>query len=128
MKPLITCQRVFAWFYIDSVVQIEIWWHKLIKIAIELCLPIIPVCALFLVSVSFFKSLSLDIEESLYSLFQIAASLISLNACLVIYFTGNKISNVFRRIENIYKTCEWRIFPIYLLYSNNINKFGLYFN
>lgn len=121
MKPLLTCQRVFSWIYIDSVDEIQIWWQKLIKIVIKCFLPIIPVCALILVSVSFFKSLSIDIEQSLYSLFQIAASLISLNAGLVIYFTGYKISDVFRCMTKIYKTCNKNAnFSEYIFFHSQI--------
>lgn len=108
MKPLAACQREFAWFCRIDSTQISLeWWKHSLRSAIRLYFPIIPIFSLVFLLISFLKTVSIDVGESLYALFQLGACLISLNASMVIYYSGYKIAKVFTRLTEIHDICKF---------------------
>lgn len=106
MKPLETNQRIlilFCLYPFDKNMKLHL---KLLYTIFALSIFLMNVCALVSNTVFFFKFLSINLEESFYSLFQISG--IFGVICIVInaYFSRNKILEIFNGLTDIYDTCK----------------------
>lgn len=71
--------------------------------------------------VFFIKFVSIDLEESLYAIFQIGASIVAVYIAIVAYFLQHKINGIFKGLTAIYGKCKYfkvylRQITIYLIY------------
>lgn len=106
MMPLETNRRILILFCLYPFDKNTRPHLKLLYTIFSLSIFLINVCALVSSTVFFFKFLSINLEESFYSLFQITG--IFGVICLVInaYFSRNKILEIFNGLTDIYDACK----------------------
>lgn len=100
MKPLATNRLVLTLF---GVFQTDTkWWQKLISISFISTIVLLSLTAA-LMSLAFFKKyVSIDLEQSLYAIFQTVAVSIAMNALTVIVLSRRKISDMIEKLEHLY--------------------------
>lgn len=103
MKPLVIDQRVFTWFGVFPLETTPKLSTKLIFSIFVVVISAWSLSSLLSSGTYFFRYMSVDLELSLYALFQLAATLIVANAIIIILLSRWKISSVFRNLEMIYE-------------------------
>lgn len=108
MKPLTTNQRVLTLlsFPIDQSLS---WRDRLIGLIL---LP--TMLASYMISISltvlyFLKFKSIDLEKSLYAVFQMGAGLHLASAIIIILLSRYKLSAIFEHLQEIYDLCKYLI-------------------
>lgn len=106
MKPLITNQRVLQWLNVCPADKISNRKEKLKYIAFSL-IVVMCIMGFLLSSVVFFvKMVSIDLERSLFGLFQTAGALPVVNIIIGAYILRHRIRTLFTSLSNIYKICK----------------------
>lgn len=104
MKPLAASSRMLIWFCVFSANKIStsnlIWkiLHNIFTVAVFIG----NICTLTTSTTFFVKFISLDLEQALYSLFQIVGSASILYLMVVTFFQKQKINILFEHLSAIY--------------------------
>lgn len=106
MKPLIASQRMLTLFCVLPADKTTSPEKKILYNIFFLSVFFGNFCALFSSSFFFVEYVSLDLEESLYSLFQIVGSASIIYLLTVTYFLSRKIRILFEDLSEIYKKCK----------------------
>lgn len=106
MKPLTTNQRISTLlsFPID---QSSSSRDTLISIILITSMLISNVIANCMSMLYFLKFKSIDLEKSLYALFQIAAALHMFGAIIITLLSRYKLSAIFEHLQEIYDSCKY---------------------
>lgn len=102
MLPLPTNQRVLTWLCIRPMNTDENRWKKLFYIMFSITFVSIDLTALFSSIAFFFINISIDLEESLYALFQISAFSGLTYMCIVAFLLRNEITVFLGTLSQIY--------------------------
>lgn len=102
MLPLPTNQRVLTWLCVRPMDADENQWKKLFYIAFTITFLTIDLTGLFSSIAFFLINISIDLEESLYALFQISAFLGLTYMCIVAFLLRYKITAFLGTLSQIY--------------------------
>lgn len=103
MKPLVTNQWILTWFYVFPAGIAVKWSNILLSTTIFLIISLLSLICIALNVDYFLKFLKIDLEESLFALYQIAVGLMMANAIIVIFLSRHKLVNIFKSLDEIYK-------------------------
>lgn len=106
MKPLPTTRRVFSWFcvYHD---EASTKWQKLAHISFTSIVFVFLITALISSIGYIFKTISINLEDSLYAVPQISAVVIIKYSLIAMYFSRDKFHEIFYNLSDIYKKCTY---------------------
>lgn len=125
MKPLVTNQKVLTWICICPVDKNATKFEKSARIGITSLIVITLFCG-FIASVVFFvKFVSIDLEKSLYTVFQIVGTLLILYSFIVLYLFRNEINAIFEHLTEIYDECKL-LLNKNRFYQNHIKEINIY--
>lgn len=110
VRPLITGQKVLTWFCVYPIGN-KTENRKLFYFLFSFLFLISLICAVAMSAVFFFRYISVDLEECLHSLFQIAAGMSGCYMIIVAFFMRFKFKRMFENLEKIYEESK-RIFLI----------------
>lgn len=107
LKPLPTTQRVLSWICVEtddeSINSSKILFSFLIFTANLFGL---------ISSVAFFlKFVSINLEQSLYTMFQISGTISTFYVSFIVFFSRRKISKLFQSLSKIYDDCKNKPLP-----------------
>lgn len=109
MKPLLSIQRSMIWACFCRENENEDKWRKRAYILFS-CTSIVFSAFAFGVSVAFLvKYLSIDLEESLYAVFQIFAAILMIYTFIVGFFSKNQINVIFKSLAELHSECKFLI-------------------
>lgn len=102
MKVLVTTQRVLSWISLCSAEEpTNKWWKLVFKI-----FPVVLLAANvtgFAASAAFFiKFIAVDLEESLYAVYQLSGHLGMFNMIIVSIILHKEIAGIFESLQRIY--------------------------
>lgn len=117
MKPLLTNQKVLMWLCIYPVNENASKFVKLARVAFTFLVIITELFGLIASVVFFMKFFSVDLEKSLYTIFQIVALISNLYMFVVLCGYRYKIIDVFKHLTEIYNASK-----ILLQYKNKNNE------
>lgn len=106
MKPLVMNRRVLTWLCVFPLDEVTTRKGKLTCIVFSFGVSLTIFSGLTGSVVFFLKFMSTDLEESLYSLFQIAAIFSSANAIVVAFVMRHRIPKMFVNLTRIYEKCK----------------------
>lgn len=106
MKPLATHERVLTWLCIFPAANDTSKWKKSLYILLVFILFVLEVCALVSSLIFFLKNVSNNLEESLYSLFQISAFSCLTYFSFISFYSRHEIMAVFGKLAQIYADGE----------------------
>lgn len=101
MRPLKTNQQVLRWICVLPWDESTSKWKKIAISMFALSVFIVNVSAVAASIVRLKSSIATDLEESLYSLFPIAASSSATYAMVVAFLSYRKIDGIFRKLSEI---------------------------
>lgn len=104
MDPLPTCRRVLTWICVLPAIQFTSKWEKGMHLSFSFvnCLCIVIVTT---GSVGYFwKYVQIDLEESLYALYQVAAYIPLINGIIVTFLLRNQITSIFKNLSKIHES------------------------
>lgn len=104
MKPLESTRRALIWLCVISDGASSIW-KKMANIAFTILLLLFFVTGFTTSIIFFLKFVSIDLEEALYALFQIAGTTDGLYIMTVGYLTRRKINRALESLTKIYHAC-----------------------
>lgn len=107
LQPLETTQWMFVWLCVLPYKGPANRWRKLLPRIIISSMILATSCGLTASSAYIMKYITVDLEGSIYALFQICANLPLANAVVVTYFMRLKIITLFKRISDIYNMCKY---------------------
>lgn len=107
MKPLVMNQRVLRWLSVCPADENDNKRKKNGYIAFSIVIIILIMCGLTSSAVYFFKSLSVNLEECLYSLCQILADLSAFYTIICALLSRQKINAIFTSLSTIYEASEF---------------------
>lgn len=100
MKPLSSIQQKMAYFVHSAKFD---WRDRLIQKMLFLFIACAAVC--FTATWAYLiEQISIDMEKSLYAVFEIAAGSITVNAVFTNFFSYHKLATIFQGLEIIYDT------------------------
>lgn len=106
MKPLECNYRALIWLCVNPNEKNVSRWLKAIRITFALSVFVANSCAV-IASIAFFSTfVSIDLEESLYSLLQIAAYIFVVYASIATFVTRRKFHKIFKDLSEIYEKCK----------------------
>lgn len=112
MKPLKTSQQIFALLCAHPTEEDN---EKLPKICYSIFSATVFTLLLTAVvsSIAYFvKFVSIDLESSLYALFQIVATWPMLNGMSIVFFMKFKMRALFENLQNVYEKCWYFFFEV----------------
>lgn len=102
IEPLKTSRQVLIWLSVCPADANTTKKMKLAHLAFSMAWVAITICG-FLASFGFFiNSVSTNLEESLYALFQVFANLVMQNTIIVTFVMRHKIAEFFQQLSQIY--------------------------
>lgn len=102
MKPLVTQQRVLTWFCLCPFPDGTSNWQKLKYIFFSAILITNEISSISSSSAHCLRYISVDLKESLFSLFQIAASSSVLYQIIIALFSKHRIFGIIQGLNRIY--------------------------
>lgn len=106
MKPIERIREIFTWLCLKSFDETITFGWKALYTLCGSTVFLSNVYAL-ITSVGFFlKFLSVDVEECLFTLFQIFGYLGVIYATVAIFLQRDKITKIFQTLTDIYKQCN----------------------
>lgn len=106
MKPLAIDQQIFSWFGVSCTDTTPKLSKKMTS---ALFVVLIFGWEMFSLGISvtfFLRYISIDLEQSLYALFQVSGSFVMINAVVIILFSRHKIARVFKGLQSIYEASK----------------------
>lgn len=107
MRPLATNQNILAWLGAYSPSETVRLCKKLSYSMFTFAIFLVSLCALTSSTIFFVQYASVNLEDSLYALFQIFAYLSVAYMIIVTFFLGPKITSILKTITKIYKSCKY---------------------
>lgn len=104
MEPLESTRRALIWLCVISDGASSIW-KKMANIAFTILLLLFFVTGFITSTIFFLKFVSIDLEEALYALFQIAGTTDGLYITTVGYLIRRKINRAMESLRKIYRAC-----------------------
>lgn len=115
MRPLITSQRMLIWLCLcpgdENISKRDKFHHILFTFTLYVIAIITFACS----AAHFSMYLRIDLEKSLYSLFQISAVISVTYTTITVFFLRHKIAAIFMNLSEIYKASESRFDTILCL-------------
>lgn len=106
MKPLKASHTMLTWFCVFPPENSTSPEKKMLYNIFVVAIFVGNVCTFISSSFFFIEYVSIDLEESLYSLFQIVGSASILYLITVTYFLSRKIRILFEDLSRIYEKCK----------------------
>lgn len=106
MRPLETSQRVLTWLWLCPAAENVSKQRKFIYVLFTCAINLLSLYILICSAIYSFEFLRIDLEKSLYSLYQIVAALNSIYLMASGLFLRHKISDIFTQLSGIHKTSE----------------------
>lgn len=106
MKPLVTCQRVLTWVSVFPVEKNTTKRKRLLFKILPMLLLISNIIGVISSSLFCWKYIKIDLEGSLYALFQVAGMLGMSNIIIVSFISRKKVPKIFENLSQIYKSCK----------------------
>lgn len=104
MRPLSMIQQVLVWLCIHPFREKMHKWKKCTCVAFSLSGFIVNLCTVISSVAFFLKTVSVNFEESLYTLMQICPFISVVNVTITAFFLRNRIGEMFEKLFNIYET------------------------
>lgn len=116
MEPMATARKVLTWLCIVPADEETTKFKKLIYIACTSALMVSTICGFLTSSAFIIKFMSTNLEDCLYALIQICATVGDTYMMLVAFILRHKIAALFDRLAAIYraskKSVKYRAFHI----------------
>lgn len=109
MKPLKTCQRVLMWLSGVPPDESDSKGEKTQYILLTLIIITSHLLAAISGSAFIYRNISIDLEETLYSLFHTIGSWSTLYQCIATIVLRRKLNAIFTSLAKIYSESEIRI-------------------
>lgn len=106
MKPLETMQRLLIWFCVFPAEEGTSELRKLIYIAFSVIGLISSIIGVVSSAVYTIEFLSIDLENSLYAVFQFAAASGTFYTAIVAFIYRRRVHGIFTALEKLYRKCE----------------------
>lgn len=106
MRPLKTSQRILTWLFVCQPGETISDRKKMAMFLSGLVIIIANVGSMSCATVFFINELKIDLEESLYALFQISAVYFVIYMQIMGFFSRQKIGNMFDNLTELYGTCK----------------------
>lgn len=104
--PLETNRFVLTWLCVYPADESTSKWQKMVHFMFGLAV-FTANSLVFIVSISFFaKNVSIDLEEALFALIQMAGSGNILYVSIISYISRHKITTIFNSLSKIYESCK----------------------
>lgn len=101
MKPLVTNQRVLAWFNVCPVEETASKNEKMWCVVFSVIVPMFELIVLIGSVLFFVKNWSINIEDALLALFQIDIAILTIYITIAEYILQKKISDIFGKLTEI---------------------------
>lgn len=107
MEPLVTNKRFLILFCGCSADEKIVNWQKWVNWTFTLTTFIGFIFGIYASVGFFFAHVSIDLEKSLYAIFQISAMGCAAYLIVFVYFSRRKIAHVFDDLREIYRKSKW---------------------
>lgn len=124
MKPLETNERVLIWLCAFPIDKSTSKWEKCIYIIFTLCVIMTHLLSLIFSSVFIHQNVSINLEETLFSLFHTFSSASMLYQSIATVFLCHKLAAIFKTLANIYDAskCGQTIIRNTQIHANCLKK------
>lgn len=109
IKPLAKIQRALTWLSVCSADESASLKEKRLYMVVTFFVMASIMSILVSSSVFFIKMLSIDLEQSLYALFQMTGLIAALNIIIATLIFRHEITNAFKNISNIFEICKYLV-------------------
>lgn len=106
MKPLATTQVMLMWACVCPPTEVSHKWQKTISIAFSVIVGLLELWIVTACAFLFLSYVSVDLEASLYPLFQMFGHTVAFYGFLYIISARTKIANLFKKLAVIYNKCK----------------------
>lgn len=113
MRPLVTSQNVLTWLCVFATKSNKKYFY----IAITFLVIILILSGIFTSFTYLWKYISVDLDSSLYALFQVAGYSSAFYSTVVTAYMRHEIVAIFEKLSNIYKTSKTASFE-FIAYAN----------
>lgn len=107
MRPLVTNQRVLMWLCVCPPDELTKKWQKRVYIIFSVSVFLANLIGLAASLAYFYQFLSIDLEKSLCTVSQIAATISTVYAGIYLFLSRHKITKLFAKLLEIYKQSKF---------------------
>lgn len=121
MKPLFSTKKLFIWLCACSATETDSQLNRLIYIIFTLIAIITNMTCMLSSAVYFVNFVFIDLEDSLYALYQFSGILGATSAIIITIAKRQEITNTFKNLEDICKESKlFYINKLIIIYLRNV--------